>query len=290
MSEGEASAALAEATSSEPMDSSTETKEGVEQKAPPKPLDFKGTKHKVKGDGGVETEIDYEELTRGYTHGRAANERFRLAAEKAKYAEEFAEDPEKFLRKIGKDPEGWAEQILLKKLKFENMTAEQKELAKVQEEAAELRKKAQEYDRLQETQQMTVVEQQAAQELDTEVAQALEASGLRGDQAKELLRWAAVNMLAQHHQGTKMPAKDAIADAQKTAELLSTEYIRRQPVDSLAKLLTKEQLAGIRKADVEAIRSQDPWKKPKADAAPTARPRPKALSTDDYFRQLEAKF
>ena len=86
---------------------------------------------KVKVDG-QELEVDESELTRGYAHNRAANERMRQATETRQLAEQvlnlFKTDPKQAFSKLGVDAKSFAEQVLREEMEEAVLTPEQKEL------------------------------------------------------------------------------------------------------------------------------------------------------------------
>lgn len=85
---------------------------------------------------GRETEVDHDELIKGYGHNKAANEKMRQAAELQKQVNQFLnelkENPravDKLLKQVGsqKDFDTLAHEHVMEKLKYEMMTPEERD-------------------------------------------------------------------------------------------------------------------------------------------------------------------
>lgn len=100
-----------------------------ETKEPSKPENLQSLKVKI---NGVEQEVKVEELLKTYQKSQGADQKFYEASQMKKQAEEviniLKNRPFEVLEKLGLDIDELAEQRLLQKLQYEQMTDEEKEL------------------------------------------------------------------------------------------------------------------------------------------------------------------
>lgn len=134
--------------------------------------------------GGVEREVDVEELKRRYALEEGANEKFRQAAEIQRQAEEFIamlkKDPRKVLSHpaLGIDLRDFAESVLASHLEQEHLSPEQKRMRDLENqlrERDEADKQRQEQAKLEEYNKLKA-EKRA--ELDSKFTEALNSEGL----------------------------------------------------------------------------------------------------------------
>lgn len=262
------------------------------------PAQAEARKFKVKVNN-QEMEVDERELITGYQTRKASDEKFRQGSELSKKAmdihreyDEMAQDPEKFFRKNGKDPHEWAEQILLKKLKLEQMSPEQREALEIRQENERLKKEKADRDKELDDVKLKGVTSQAVQALDTELATALQAANLDKIEPAFIAR-VADKMLAYHDKtgGERMPAAKAVELVKAETEAAVLAMAKRLPVDELMRLLS-DQSDAIRKHFVSQVVDNGPMRQPKArNAEPVrAKPAPKRTSTEDFFKKLDNKF
>lgn len=293
------------------------------QKAPEEP--WRKAKHKYKA-AGKEYEVDYDELVKRAEKSHGADERFRQASEKEKEILEV----KKKLEKI-KDPsqEDWEELIDLigwdKAQKFaDNLVWNQikwKELSKEQQEAIQAKYEADaaksELQRIKERDAQREAEaqrQQSMQIIQNEIDAVLEIGrkeGLPAADIPEIQEMIIDEMIAYleaaeaaENQGKRMPAppshEDVLRRIQDRYSERSDTYIKRLSVDGLKKLLTKEQLEGLRQAEIDQLYASTPKsgttsQKAADDFDPfQRRERPKnknrVMRTDDFFSQMDQKF
>jgi hypothetical protein len=137
--------------------------------------------YKVKVDG-VDTEVDEQELLKGYTHSKAASKRMEEAALTRKEAEQvlkiFKDDPKQAFKLLGKDARAFAEQIINDELSDALLSPQERELrdykAKVETYESERRTAQEEYEK----EQMEADVNKQAESIQGEIITVLESSGL----------------------------------------------------------------------------------------------------------------
>lgn len=257
---------------------------------PETPAQAEARRFKVKVNN-QEMEVDERELVTGYQTRKAADEKFRQASEIKREYDEMANDPEAFFKKNKMNPEEWAEKILIKKLKLEQMTPEQREALAVKQENEKLKKEKADRDKALEDEQLKGVTLQAVQSLDTELTHALQNANLVNIEPAFIAR-VADKMLAYHdkHDGERMPAARAVELVKAENEAMLKAFAKKLPVDDLMRLLS-DQSDAIRKHFINKAVENSPMRKPRAQSEPrTATNKPKAkTTTDDFFKRLEQK-
>lgn len=265
-----------------------ETTTAIQDDAAPQ---LSAKKYKVKVDG-EELEVDESELLTGYQTRKAADKKFREAAQYRKQAEEFISmlkaDPVKVLShpSIGHDMRKLAEEYLVSQLQEEALSPEQRELKeakrKLQEyEEQEKRKKQEE-----EQTQLEKLQSHYAEEYTNKITQALEASTLPKTPMT-------IKRMAYYlHRGLEMGIPVDVKDA---AELVKQDYIEEQKnlfgaldEDTLVTLLDKGVLDKIRKAELKKAKAVQPTQGQKFVGEGLKEPRtPKKMSKDDWKSNLE---
>jgi len=133
------------------------------------PADYEDAVYKVTIDG-EEKELTIKELGRLQSLEKASQRRFQEAAAYNKKIEDFvsnAKDPEKALKKLGHDPEKFAEEYLRRRIEEMSMSPEQR---KENEERSKFMQEKEEWNQQ--------VETRIREEIDTEMSSAFKASGL----------------------------------------------------------------------------------------------------------------
>lgn len=283
----------------------------TETTAAPDAPEYTKIKHKVKING-IEQDVDYADLVNRYQQEKAADEKFKSAAQirdenakKQREFEEYEKDPWKFWQKRGIDPDEAAEQRLLKKIRDEreqNLQGKSWDQLSDEEKAFSLdierRKRLDSEKRIEEMtaeQKKCLVkeaEAKAASEIDEEISAAIKEYGFKPTPA--VIAQIAANMLAHLEGGTGVSAKDVVKRTHESVRSASKEYITSMTADELQAFLPKESLDGLRKAMTKSALAQDPLRSRKDDSQTAPQSKPRAshgpTSTDDAFAQLDKRF
>lgn len=256
---------------------------------------YKGTKHKLVIDG-KEEELDYDDVLSYAQKAKASDKKFSQAAEMRKAVENFMEnlqqgqDYDRLVQIMGEQRAiEWAEKLLLKKLEYDEMTPEQKRIFELEQrtksfEEMEKKRKAEE-----ENHQRMAARNQAVQEIDTEIGEALQSLGRRP--TPRLVARIAEQMLASlsSQDGKRMPANEAMKRVLSEYQQDHAEYFNELSVEEALKVLPKKLLDGIRKAQVEAITSPLHGKTAKkTDSVPITKNK-RRMTSDDWFSSMEKK-
>ena len=272
-----------------------DTPQSTEQQAVP---DFRGTKHRLKIDQ-EEIEVDYDEMKRDAQKVRAADKRFKEASELRKAAEErhkevesFQKDPWGYLKKSGNDPYELAESLLLERIKYEQMSDEQREALAAKMEAAELRKYKEEHEGKEKAKRDAELSEKAVQSIDQDIGETLKSLGRKP--TPRLVARIAETMLAHMSKSEgEVSAKNVIGSVQKEFQSDIHEYLSEMTPEQLREVLPKNLLDGLRRSDVEKAMSQDPTRSRRrvvsTDGTVKEAPK-KRLSWDDAFKDKDKQF
>lgn len=253
------------------------------------------SKFKVPVDG-EELEVDIEELKRGYSHGRAANKRMAEAAEirKAEAArrDRAAKGDFSWLNDYGVPKQQvlkWAEKELLDLMEFDQLPDAEKKRISAERERDEYRKQIEELTAKEQRQLQETVTQKAFEEIDTQIADALQS--YKGKKTPRLVRRVAEAMYANLEKNqAPLASSKALEIAQKSLHEDLGEYLNIASVPDLIKMLSKEQISAIRKHFVQEAQAQSPFAR-QPSARSTERETPsrarKKMTTDDYFKKIE---
>lgn len=288
--------------------------------APPAVPSFKGTKHRVKI-GGEEKEVDYDDLVTDYQTRQAADVKFREAARLMKEAgatkaeiEAFKKNPIAALKEAGANPaqiRQFAEEYLLEHLEYEQLDPAERKAREAEARAKKAEEEASKYKKAEEERTRAAREYQAAKEIDEEIGSALKAMGRKP--TPRLIARVAESLIADFEAKMarastqygdelpddildrleRMPASEAVKRVQQEYAQDIAEYLSSLPVSEIRKVLPKEILDGLRKADIDDVLSQDPVgsRKPRnQEAAPAKREKVKRMSSDSFFKKLDQKW
>jgi hypothetical protein len=253
-------------------------------------------KYRVPVDG-KELEVDIDELKRGYSHASAAAKRMAEAAaiRKAEQArrEKASQGEFDFLSELGANEDAilkWAEKKLLNKLEYESLPESEKALRAEKRRAEELEKQLEDMTKREREQFEASINNRALQEVDDEIASALES--YKGKKTPRLVRRIAEAMYANLEQKqTPLASQKALDIAKKSLIDDVQEYLSITPTDELIKSLSKDQIAAIRRHFVNEAKSGQPIARQmnaRRDNVPQ-KTNPKAISTDDYFNKIERR-
>lgn len=267
---------------------------------------LKTRKHKVKVDG-QELEVDHEELLRGYGHTKAANQRMQEAAEARKRAESaearekalfdsihsWKENPSKAmeaLEKLGIDVDSLSHDRVMRKLKYEMMSDEeragyerdQKLASYEQREKAEAEAKRQA--------EIENLRQQSVTELETNIIGYLEKS--KTPISPAIIGRALDNMLAAYDTGTNLPIEKAFEMAngwyQKESRSIF-DYELKALLQS--NQLPKELVEEVRKRDIASVRQAPPKRETAPDQRSNAgNQKSQGMSLDDFFNSNDKRY
>lgn len=214
-------------------------------------------RYKVKVDQ-EEMEVDEEELLKGYQLSKASNKRFQEASEIQKQVERLIEDsrkdPRKMFEVLGLNPREWSEQLLLQELEESMLTPDDK---KRRDESAELesyRKEKLSTKQKQEEAEKASYFDKASQEIDDEISQVLQDSGLKPT-ARNIARMAEY-MLAGIDSENRLTAKDAYNKVRHDYDQDIVDLLQTTPMDKLVDMLPKSFLSDLRKYEVSKHATQ----------------------------------
>ena len=284
----------------EAVEASGEQKEAVEQTEEAKQEEVKQEllrQIKLKVDGKEEemelpfevNEDQAEWLKRHIQPTRAAQKRFQEVSTEKKRLEQalsnFKNDPASAMKALGVDAEQFAEQLMIKKLEEQEMTPEQREARKLQNELAQY--KAQEKQRKEQAEAAaTKAEYQTKlAEFTTQITTHLDKGGLPKSDTTQKRMAEYMMMNLQNNMGLPMESivdlvrEDYIADFRDVLSNASGEQIQKLLGKDTADKLRKSDLAQLKKAPkakVEEVHNETPKKK-----------KVEALSSYDFRAELE---
>lgn len=284
------------------MDTGNVSVPAVEQTAQPvepQAVQAEERKYKLKVNGR-EVELPEAEVIKRAQKAEAADERFRMASEKEKKAAEleaFAKavesgDTTTLEKRLGKDKfRKMAEQYLIKYIEHEQLSPEQKrvlELEQTLKEKEEAEKAAQ---AAKDAELREMYQQKAAEDIDLEMSETLKALGKKPT-PRLVARIAEYMLSTLETKGERMPAKRALERTLADMKADYAEYFADLPVEELKQMLSKQQLAALRRAEIDAVTSQAPSNARRAKPAsePVSKLASRRMSTDEAFKQLERKF
>lgn len=284
------------------MDTGNVSVPAVEQTAQPvepQAVQAEERKYKLKVNGR-EVELPEAEVIKRAQKAEAADERFRMASEKEKKAAEleaFAKavesgDTTTLEKRLGKDKfRKMAEQYLIKYIEHEQLSPEQKrvlELEQTLKEKEEAEKAAQ---AAKDAELREMYQQKAAEDIDLEMSETLKALGKKPT-PRLVARIAEYMLSTLETKGERMPAKRALERTLADMKADYAEYFADLPVEELKQMLSKQQLAALRRAEIDAVTSQAPSNARRAKPAsePVSKLATRRMSTDEAFKQLERKF
>ncbi len=136
----------------------------------------------------------------------------------------------------------------------------------------------------------THLRQAAAEDLDEQITSAFKTTGLPMTPSR-LERVAQYMDASLNATGTLMDAGKALARVQTEIRSDSLEYLESMTIEEARKVLPKKLLDGLRKADIEDVRSQTRGTTQNGQQPPRriTDAKQKRMSTDNFFDQLEKK-
>lgn len=257
-------------------------------------------KYKVKVDD-QESEIDEDELIRGYQKGKAGDKRLREAAQQQKQIKQFLDNLKKgdhnFLAKVlGKDQaKKMAEKLLLEEIEYEELPEHEKTIRQLQREKEDLQKEKETQEKQRVLRERQALEKKASQELEEDVLTAIKESETKPSNL--VLRSMVDHMKASLvHTKQKLPAKEALQYVHSILPKQTAEYIGSLPSDKILefkKLLPKNVIEAFRKDDQEQVLSQTSVTSQKTDTQRStprrSRVEDRRMTTDSWFEKMEKR-
>lgn len=277
-----------------------EAKAEAPKKEAPKPSSKK--KFQVKVDGALEElEVDLdneEDLKKHLQMSKAAQKRMQQFAEYEKGVKGLFEALQKDPLKVLSDPrlgisdearKRMAEAIINNEIEEMQKSPEQREKEKLQKEFEALKKQHEEEKRSREDAEFKRLQDQAAQQLDLDISQAIEQAKL--PKTARTVRYMAEAMMFALQNGLDLSAKDLVPYIKKSTLSDFREIISSLPDEEFEDWLGKDQISRIRKRNLQKVKQIAETAsavKPTAEAA-----KPKEESKDqkkmlakDFFRNL----
>jgi hypothetical protein len=253
--------------------------------------DYRGTKHRLKVDQ-QELELDYDEVIKLAQKGRSADSRFKEAAAAKKEADAFLSDPWGYLKQKGTDPYEVAESLLLERMKYDQLSDEQKEALHARMEADELKRWKEEREKADKDKELTEIRTKAIQEIDSDIAEALKSAGRKP--TPRLIARIAENLMAHLEKGgDRVSAKDILGQVQSEYRSDLNEYLSQMTPDQLREVLPKDLLDGLRRQNVEQAMQGDPARSRRrvvsTEAQEGFKPK-KRMSWDEAFKEKEKRW
>lgn len=258
----------------------------------PEVPNYQGTKHRLKV-SGQEIELPYEEVIARAQKYEGSERRFQEANQLKRTLEQAwaSSDPEAFFKAKQLDPEAWAEQVLIKKIKLRDMSPEQR-----QEYEKQKAKELQDKDRETELEKLRAERDEAIrfkvhQDLEADVANAFKEANEPLDPFL-IKRMAAIMEAHLDEHGQFMKAADALKQAKSGNSEVFVSRLQAMSAKDLREHLSKKQLDELRKHDVDMVRSQSPMRGSKESNGATRSTPPgktkRVTNTDKFFDMIGA--
>ena len=257
--------------------------------------DFRKHKHKLKVND-KELDLDYDEVIRRAQKASAADEVFRKSSAKEKQIAALfdrmkAGDLDWIEEIAGDKAREWAEKRLLKHIEYQEMSQEKKDWLAEKARADKLEKENMTRKEREEAEQSEHYRNQVSQDLDTSITEAFRSTSLPMTPGR-LERVAQVMAASLETQGTLLDPVKAIALVNKQMRSDALEVLSGMSPEDLKGFLPKKFLDGLRRSDLEDVRSQDPMRKrlpQEVDQKRVTNGKQRRMSTDKYFEQLEKR-
>lgn len=263
---------------------------------------LKSRKHRVKVDG-KESEVDFDELLKGYSHGSAANARMREASEAKKELESVRAREKAILDSIGAwktkpeslwetaerfgvDVDALAHERVLKKMQYEMMSDDERAHYERDQKLSQYEARDKAEAEAKQKQEIERMRQHAVTDLENNILAHLEKAG--GSVSPAIVGRAIDAMITAMNAGEDLSIEQAFQRANgwysKERDGIFNEHLQAL----LAKGEVPKELAeAVRKADMAALKRQPPKRH---DAPVTQTQEKKSVGVDDFFGNLERKF
>ena len=260
---------------------------------------LKSRKYKAKVDG-KESEVDYDELVRGYGHNSAANARMREAAELKKAAESrekalmdniygWKDNPTSAfdaLEKLGIDVDSIAHERVLKKMQLEMMSPEERRAFDMEQELNRYKSREAKEAEAKRQQEILDMRQKSATQLENGILDYLQG---KPNISPAVVGRAVDAMIAAAEDGKDISIEQAFKHAEGCFETERKSIFDAEIRAMLTQGQVPKELADlVRKADMKALRQEPPKRTAPENSTPQAKN--VGQNVDDFFNNMERKF
>lgn len=245
-------------------------------------------KYKVKIDG-QELELPPEELIKGYQLNQASQKRFQEASQLKQQADQQMEmlqfaksNPIEFFRATGLNAKSFAEQVLLQELEESMLSPEEKELRDLKQWKSNYEMQLAKQQEEQQQAQYSLLEEQTAQELESEILEVLSANNMKPT-PKNIARVAEYLLASiDDSTGHRMHAKDAIPRLLQEQRQLVQEHISTLSPAEIEQNFP-EFYKSLLKHSAQKSQAQLPQSNPKPVSKTTHKPE----TFNDFWKQIK---
>lgn len=313
-----ANSATPESTQNDPQQSQPAS---AKQTAEPDKEPWRKVKHKYKA-AGQEHEVDYDELIKRAEKAHGSEKRFQEAAQKEKEIKarlEKLQDPnhedwDELIELIGfEKAKKFADKLVWDQIQWEELPEEKREALQAKQEAQRAKAELEKWKRSQAEKEAASQRQQAMSIIDNEIKSVLSKAKAEGlpvadipeieemiiDEMIGYLEWMESEEKAGRPIRTPPPShEDVLRKIQERHDQRSDVYLKRLPVETLKRMLTKEQLDGLRQAEIDSLyapipKSQGPKQSQEFDPFdPKRQPKKpeRRMRTEEFFSKLDQAY
>ncbi len=263
---------------------------------------YKGTKHRVKI-AQEESEVDYDELVRGYQRAQDSQRRYGEAQKLAMQAKAAQDRDQQIQSHLEKGDVSWLvdkmgpqkareafENYLITQLEYDSLPDSEKRSRSLEQENKKLKEDHEKQTRTQQEEAYRYTVQQAHSELDQEIGEAL--TDLGGKPTPRLV----IRILDEIEariatKDKRITAKEARTKAVAGIHQDIAEYLPMLPPEELLKVLPKSVLDAISKHQVEQVLGERQAKRyqPKTSQT-TAKKASEPTTVNDWYANMDKKF
>jgi uncharacterized protein (UPF0147 family) len=248
---------------------------------------------------GKEIEIDEDSAIRAFQKERASEKRFQDAAQMKKQAEGFlrmlkeSDANPLVLEEIMNDPSigvnfrKVAEQYLYEKIKFEQLSPDERKKAELKQELAQMEQAKQEQLRLQQEEELNQQTEQWREHYTQEINTALDKSDLPRTQytIAQMARY----ILMGQQRGMELSADEIIPLVKRDYQNMIMELFSKLPADKLTNFVGEDLLKKLREADLAKVKGGIGAKTTEPTGASTVPMSPKPLSKDEWRNKIHQR-
>ena len=243
----------------------------LEETQPEQPV---SRKYKVKVDD-QESEVDEDELLRGYQNSKASSKRYQEASHMQKQLEQFIEssrkDPRKMFEVLGINPRDFSEQLLLQELEESLLSPEEKSSRSERQELEQYRLQSKLLKDKEASTQREAEYSRVAEDIDSQIYSILKESGTQAT-PRNIARIAEYMLAGLDAKDGVMDARTAYGKVRSDVSQDLQELFAQSSTEELVKILPVEFLQSLRQHDIGKARSINlpqsirPGSKPQAEA------------------------
>lgn len=259
-------------------------------------------KRTIKVDG-KDVEVTWDDAAKAYTKVSAADQRFREAAEMRKWVEtqihkiNSAESIEELQDLIPKDKfRKLAEKLFLEEIEYNELPESEKKLRALAKEKKLLEDKLKNQDEQRAEQERAYYRKEAEKSINDEIPAAFRKLGIAMTK-KRVADVASLMSASFVQEGEPIPAYGPRISAEKALEILVREsqqdiadFFDGSNLEEQRKRLPKKFLEGLRKSDVEAVKSQDVILRKSNPTSDHSRSSKKKMNLEEWFQNKDKKF